>query len=168
MKLSNTNKIIIGIAGVSLIAILTKKYWLKKNEVLNEKKSNIDGSDTNPYELLNSWKKNIDTKNIDGVVNNYSEDAILLATFGKQILYGSKSIRNYFIDLFKKKNLSVDFINPDFVEKFKEIYVVAGVYNFNYTENDVKKVVKARYTFVLEPINGVLKIAEHHSSVVPN
>lgn len=168
MSLSEKNKLIISIAGAFLGFLLIEKYFIKKRKLVDEKKSNIDGADSNPYELLNSWKRNIDTKNLDGVVNDYSEDAILLATFGKQILYGSKSIKGYFDDLFKKQNLSVEFINPDFVEKFKEVYIVAGVYNFKYRENNIDKVVKARYTFVLEPINGVLKIAEHHSSVVPN
>jgi len=168
MILSEKNKLIFSVAGGLLLFILIEKYFIKKRKVLDEKKSNIDGAEMNPYELLNSWKRNIDTQNLDGVVNDYSEDAILLATFGKQILYGSNSIKGYFNNLFKKENLSVEFSNPEFVQKFKEVYIVAGVYNFNYTENNVKKVVKARYTFVLEPINGVLKIAEQHSSIVPN
>ena len=168
MSLSEKNKLIFSVAGGLLFFILIEKYFIKKRKVLDEKKSNIDGAEINPYELLDSWKRNIDTQNLDGVVSNYSKDAILLATFGKQILYGSNSIKGYFNDLFKKQNLSVEFLNPEFVQKFKEVYIVAGVYNFKYRENGIDKVVKARYTFVLEPINGVLKIAEHHSSVVPN
>ena len=93
--------------------------------------------------LLNSWKKNIDTKNLDGIVNSYSQGAILLATFSENIIFGSNAIRNYFDNLFKKQNLSVEFINPKFIQKFKKVFIVAGTYNFTYTENDIKKIVKA-------------------------
>ena len=168
MSLSNSNKIIISIVTATLGFVLIDKYFFKKRKIVDEKKYNVDGTDLNPYDLLNSWKKNIDTKNLDGIVNNYSQGAILLATFSEDIIFGSNAIRNYFDNLFKKQNLSVEFINPKFIQKFKKVFIVAGTYNFTYTENDIKKIVKARYTFVLEPINGELKIAKQHSSVVPN
>ena len=57
-------------------------------------------------EVLNNWKKNFDSKNLEGIVNNYSKDGILVSTFG-DILSGREAIKEYFIGLFKKDQLSV-------------------------------------------------------------
>ena len=53
--------------------------------------------------VLNDWKKNFDSKNLNGIVNNYSEDGILISTFG-DILTGREAIKEYFVGLFKKDN----------------------------------------------------------------
>ena len=71
MSLSEKNKLILSVAGGLLLLILIEKYFIKKRKVLDEKKSNIDGAEINPYELINSWKRNIDTQNLDGIVSDY-------------------------------------------------------------------------------------------------
>ena len=60
--------------------------------------------------VLNDWKKNFDSKNLDGIVNNYSQDAILVSTFG-DILTGREAIKEYFIGLFKKYKLKVVYLD---------------------------------------------------------
>lgn len=39
MKLTKTHKIIIGIAGVTILALATKKYWMPKKKESNDSKT---------------------------------------------------------------------------------------------------------------------------------
>ena len=60
-------------------------------------------SSTNEGNILQKWKKNFDGKDLNGIVNTYSKDGILVSTFG-DILNGREAIKGYFTDLFKKEN----------------------------------------------------------------
>ena len=92
--MKNQNLIYLGIVAVAGF-LLFKKY----NKItIAEAKA-----------VLNDWKKNFDSKNLDGIVNNYSQDGILVSTFG-DILTGREAIKEYFIGLFKKDKLSVDYL----------------------------------------------------------
>ena len=114
--------------------------------------------------VLNDWKKNFDSKNLDGIVNNYSQDGILVSTFG-EILTGRKAIKEYFIDLFKKDKLSVDYLDEPQVIKLNGAITLTGLYQFNYSENGKMNNVKSRYSFICKKINGKVYIIKQHSSV---
>ena len=103
------------------------------------------------------------SKNLNGILGCYREDAVLLSTFGENIKSGREPMIPYFTDLFSKEQLSVKF-NPSFVvEKMDCAMVMNGYYYFSYKENDEIVKIKARYTFVIE--NNL--IITQHSSVVP-
>ena len=114
--------------------------------------------------VLNDWKKNFDSKNLDGIVNNYSQDGILVSTFG-EILTGRKAIKEYFIDLFKKDKLSVDYLDEPQVIDLNGATTLTGLYQFNYSENGKMNNVKSRYSFICKKINGKVYIIKQHSSV---
>jgi hypothetical protein len=114
--------------------------------------------------VLNDWKKNFDSKNLDGIVNNYSQDGILVSTFG-EILTGRKAIKEYFIGLFKKDQLSVDYLDEPQVIKLDGATTLTGLYQFNYSENGKINNVKSRYSFICKKINGKVYIIKQHSSV---
>ena len=114
--------------------------------------------------VLNDWKKNFDSKNLNGIVNNYSEDGILVSTFG-EILTGRKAIKEYFIGLFKKDQLSVDYLDEPQVIKLNGATTLTGLYQFNYSENGKMNNVKSRYSFICKKINGKVYIIKQHSSV---
>lgn len=115
-------------------------------------------------EVLNNWKKNFDSKNLEGIVNNYSKDGILVSTFG-DILTGREAIKEYFIGLFKKDQLSVDYLDEPQVMKLDGATTLTGLYQFNYSENGKMNNVKSRYSFICKKINGKVYIIKQHSSV---
>jgi hypothetical protein len=115
-------------------------------------------------EVLNNWKKNFDSKNLEGIVNNYSKDGILVSTFG-DILSGREAIKEYFIGLFKKDQLSVDYLDEPQVMELNGATTLTGLYQFNYSENGKMNNVKSRYSFICKKINGKVYIIKQHSSV---
>lgn len=130
----------------------------------NEKHYSLEGESIN---ILKQWKSNIDSRNIDGIINTYSENAILVSTFG-DIIKGRKDIRVYFEELFKKDKLSVDYIGKPFVNSIENLKIYTGIYQFNYMENGKMNSVKARYSIISKPIAGKTYIVKQHSSEVPN
>jgi uncharacterized protein (TIGR02246 family) len=114
--------------------------------------------------VLNDWKKNFDSKNLDGIVNNYSEDGILVSTFG-DILTGREAIKEYFIGLFKKDNLGVVYLDEPQIVNLNGSVTLSGLYEFSYTENEKITNAKSRYSFILKKINGKVYIIKQHSSV---
>ena len=78
-----------------------------------------------------------------------------------------RHLLNSFKELFKKQNLRVDFENDVFVNEMLDGYIVSGFYVFSYTENNEVKKIRARYSYVVESLNGKMLIINHHSSEVP-
>jgi len=114
--------------------------------------------------VLNDWKKNFDSKNLDSIVNNYSEDGILISTFG-DILTGRKAIKEYFVGLFKKDNLGVNYLGEPQIVNLNGSITLTGLYEFSYSENEKMTTVKSRYSFICKKINGKVYIIKQHSSV---
>jgi uncharacterized protein (TIGR02246 family) len=114
--------------------------------------------------VLNDWKKNFDSKNLDGIVNNYSQDGILVSTFG-DILTGREAIKEYFVGLFKKDNLKVVYLDEPQIVNLNGSITLTGLYEFSYSENDKMTNAKSRYSFILKKINGKVYIIKQHSSV---
>lgn len=114
--------------------------------------------------VLNDWKKNFDSKNLDGIVNNYSQDGILVSTFG-DILTGREAIKEYFVGLFKKDNLGVVYLDEPQIVNLNGSITLTGLYEFSYSENGKMTNAKARYSFICKKINGKVYIIKQHSSV---
>jgi hypothetical protein len=115
-------------------------------------------------EVLNNWKKNFDSKNLEGIVNNYSQNGILVSTFG-DILTGREAIKEYFVGLFKKDNLKVVYLDEPQIVNLNGSITLTGLYEFSYSENGKMTNAKARYSFICKKINGKVYIIKQHSSV---
>jgi uncharacterized protein (TIGR02246 family) len=148
--MKNRNLIYLGVVAV-VGYLLFKKY---NNKV----------SDTEAKAVLNDWKKNFDSKNLNGIVNNYSENGILISTFG-DILTGREAIKEYFVGLFKKDNLGVVYLGDPQIVNLNGSITLTGLYEFSYSENNKMTNVKSRYSFILKKINGKVYIIKQHSSV---
>ena len=140
--------------------ITSAPIYYKKNDL----HSNLEGNSIN---ILKKWKDNIDSRNLEGTVNTYSENAILVSTFG-DIIKGKEGIKKYFQDLFKKDKLKVEYIEKPFVNTMDNFTMYTGIYQFTYIENGKEKSVKARYSIISKPIAGKQFIVKQHSSEVPN
>jgi len=125
------------------------------------------GDTSTIHNLLKTWKYCLIDKDMAGILDTYSPDAVLLGTFATNIKQGRNIIGTYFEGLFKKKGLSVKFMPEDFINKFKDGAIISGIYTFSYDEGGKTHKVKARYTFACKYRNERHFIINHHSSVVP-
>ena len=121
---------------------------------------------------ISKWQEAIDFRSLDLVREVYSETAILMATFAKSEKIGINEIVPYFINLFKKDNLSVIFTSYETqtIEQIKgsPIEILSGTYIFSYSGLlNVTRYVPARYTFVTIKDKNEFKIINHHSSLRP-
>ena len=150
----------IGVVGIYLFKkSKDKKQIQEENE---EQTSNIVGEDAT--KILKQWKKNFDSKNLDGIVKTYTTSAVLVSTFGG-IIKGRDEIRKYFKGLFEKEKLSVDFIDKPHIGVIDDLTIFTGLYQFNYLEDGEMKKQKARYSILCRPFNRKLYIIKQHSSV---
>lgn len=112
--------------------------------------------------LFDNWNSALQTGNPDKVVEQYAPDAILLPTVSNKVRHNHAEIKDYFVHfLAKGPEGKIDESN---VRMFGDLAINSGVYTFDFANGDS---VQARYTFVYEKHDGEWKIAEHHSSAMP-
>ena len=112
------------------------------------------------------WNKALLTKDPDKVVACYAEDAILLPTVSAKVRHDHDEIRDYFVHFLAKNPAGR--IDEQNIRIFNDIAINSGLYTFAVTENDQRKDVAARFTFVYRKNAQGWQIIEHHSSVLPS
>lgn len=118
-------------------------------------------------DIIKKWEY-LFNKNDISIVDTYANNGVLIGTFAIKIKKGRQTILPYFEGLFKKENLRVKFDNDVFTNELEEGYIVSGFYEFSYNENGERKVANARYSYVVQNINGKMLIVNHHSSEIPS
>ena len=118
-------------------------------------------------DIVKKWEY-LFNKNDISIVDTYANNGVLIGTFAIKIKKGRQTIKPYFEGLFKKENLRVKFDNDVFTNELDEGYIVSGFYEFSYNENGERKVANARYSYVVQNINGKMLIVNHHSSQIPS
>lgn len=121
-------------------------------------------------DLLQNWLVGIKSRVATDVASCYSKNAALWGSITKRLRCDEEGIRRYFEEFLnpKKKGLKVRF-NEIEVNEIAGLPVVTGVYVFTWKDEEGNKVaLPARYTFVLSKRNGVWKIEDHHSTILPN
>jgi hypothetical protein len=159
MTLNKEQKTLL-ITSLLIISILLYTAF-KKTPISIEDTSSATGEDA--MYLLNDWKRNFESKDLEGITNLYSSQAILVSTFGG-IMKGRNEIKDYFDDLFENDNLKVDFLGNPHIGVISDLTVFTGVYLFSYTKKGELVKVKARYSFLCKLFNGKLFIIKQHSS----
>lgn len=160
MKLNSEQKVIL--VSTLLIAIVVYYSVFKKQVYDFEETSSVTGKDA--LYILKEWKEKFDTKDLDGITNLYTSEAILVSTFDG-IMKGRNEIKDYFDDLFEKQNLKVEFIGKPHIGVVSDLTIFTGVYVFSYTNKDGSYAeTKARYSILCKLFNGKLFIIKQHSS----
>lgn len=114
-------------------------------------------------QLFERWNAALATGNPDAVTALYADDAILLPTVSNQVRHNHSEIRDYFVAFLAKEPQGViDEANVRFLAD--NLAINSGVYTFTFGSGDQ---VTARFTYLYRLIDGQWKIAEHHSSAMP-
>ncbi len=114
--------------------------------------------------IVSLWVKTVSERNPEKQTQLYSKNSVLLATF-QTLFIGHEGVTEYMIGFLNKEAIECQIIdNYTHNDESGKFEVSSGLYEFSYLESGEKKVVKARYTFVIK--NNL--IISHHSSVQPN
>lgn len=111
--------------------------------------------------IVNSWASSIKYRDPMRMLQFYSDDAILLATYSN-LLIGKDEILDYFISFLNKEGLNCT-ITDYYTQRIGMNSVCSGLYNFSFYEAGQYKLVKARFTYVIRDN----EIVTHHSSEQP-
>lgn len=117
--------------------------------------------------LLRKWEICLNNTDLDGIINLYTDDAVLWGTFSDIIRDTPELIREYFEVLFNKENLNVKF-GPSNLRSFGKAAIYSGEYEFSYLDKGLVKC-PARFSFVFyKDKSDTYKIIDHHSSLFTN
>lgn len=112
--------------------------------------------------LFTRWNDSLKSKNIDSILSNYAEDAVLLPTLSTSPRKNQADIKKYFVDFVK--NGPSGKIQERTIRIGCNWAMDTGLYLFSFSDG---KEVQARYTYVYEYVNGKWLIVNHHSSMSP-
>ena len=115
--------------------------------------------------LFTTWNDALQTRDPDVVARLYGPDAILLPTLSNQVRHEHSEIRDYFVAFLAKRPRGV--VNESNVRDYGDVAIDSGVYTFDLTVDGATTQVPCRYTFVYRRGPDGWKIAEHHSSAMP-
>jgi uncharacterized protein (TIGR02246 family) len=117
--------------------------------------------------LFDRWNQSLATRDPDAVVANYAEDGTLLPTVQNGPLVGHDAIRGYFVYFLKQAPDGK--IDRRVVHRGCNVAYDIGTYTFtvNGDQQNSRKQVQARYTFIYAPEHGKWQIVHHHSSALP-
>lgn len=115
--------------------------------------------------FFNQWNEAVKAKNLDAVVANYADNAVLLPTLSNIPRTNHAELRAYFTQFFKKNPSAT--IDTRVIKTGCDWASSTGLYTFQLEDGGIKKRVKARYTYVYELIDGQWLIISHHSSLMP-
>jgi len=115
-----------------------------------------------PFEILNSWQKHLNEKNLSGVLKLYDTSCVLIPTFSSEILTDHEQIKEYFFNVIEVLKGKVEFqLNSISEQQVGEnMYLLSGKYIFHLME---KEKILARLSFLVNPMSEH-PILHHHSS----
>ena len=120
-------------------------------------------TEANVLTLFARWNAALATGSPDAVTALYADDAVLLPTVSNQVRHNHDEIRDYFVNfLARKPQGEIKESNIRFLGK--DVVINSGVYAFTFGNGDK---VTARFTYLYRKVGGEWKIAEHHSSAMP-
>ena len=119
-----------------------------------------------PKEILKSWDEYFNSANLPSILSLYDTKSILIPTFSSEILSDKRQIKEYFVNVIKEQEVSVEIqYNSIYEQKVGEnIYLLNGIYIFKFKK---EKNIHARYTFLINPLSDN-PIKHHHSSRIIN
>jgi uncharacterized protein (TIGR02246 family) len=118
-----------------------------------------------PESAVQHWLNTLCQHNPKDIVALYHPQATLLGTLADNIKVGTSAIRRYFDFFVLKKPCGV--ITSMKVNRYGDLAVANGTYDFTLHEEGKETKVSARFTYVLKLVNGKWLIETHHSSLQP-
>ena len=122
---------------------------------------------TTPGEAFQAWVDAFNSRDPKRIVALYAPAAVFWGTTAKTIATTPAHVWDYFKDAGQRPATRV-MIESSHLRLFGDVAVISGAYTFaDVTDGQRSNVRPARYSIVLQRIEGVWLIVDHHSSRVP-
>lgn len=123
---------------------------------------------SDPKEVLKKWMDAINEVDVEGLLNLYAENAILLPTFSNRLLNDSAKISDYFEKLKSYKELSISLHEKTVTVQslVASTYALSGIYCWRFMVDEELLSFEARFSYVVD-LSLERPILHHHSSQIP-
>jgi ketosteroid isomerase-like protein len=101
-----------------------------------------------PHDFASEWKNNLDAGNVDGIMQLYDENVVVVAEIGKRV-HGTKELRPVVESFVAMAPYTFEF-TLDMVVEGETHALIAGPWTFDGTGPDGPVNIDARATIVLE------------------
>ncbi len=121
-----------------------------------------------PGDVLKEWMKAVNDRDIDSLLALYDDKAVLIPTFSNRLLSNPEKIRDYFVKLCDRDDLSIALHEKTLVVQplSNSIYALCGIYCWRFVIDEELLSFEARFSYTLDlALPG--PILHHHSSQVP-
>lgn len=119
-------------------------------------------------DVLNAWTLATNNKDLDALLVLYSPNAVLIPTFSNKLLTTPYGIKDYFVKLASREQLSVTLREKTLITQpvNSSVYALGGIYLWRFVVDGELLNFEARFSFVLD-LTTSGPIIHHHSSQVP-
>jgi hypothetical protein len=121
-----------------------------------------------PEDILKEWIDAVNKGDIEKLLSRYDKNAVLIPTFSNRLLKNPDDIREYFLRLGKREELSVELHKKTLtVQEFnKDVYALCGIYCWRFCLDGELLSFEARFSYILNLVQAN-PIIQHHSSQIP-
>lgn len=121
-----------------------------------------------PRDILEQWMQAVNNADVEGLLNLYDPDAVLIPTFSNRVRNTPEKLRDYFETLGSRPELSIALHAKTLItqEMQNQIYALAGIYNWRFAVDGKVLNFEARFTYVMD-LAKPNPIVHHHSSQIP-
>lgn len=121
-----------------------------------------------PEQILTEWMQAVNERNVETLLSFYNKNAVLIPTFSNKLLTTPEDIREYFVKLANRDELSVSLHEKTLsVQLIKnEIYIMSGIYCWHLTIEKELFTFEARFSYTVD-VSLPNPIINHHSSQIP-
>ncbi len=122
----------------------------------------------NPKDILKQWMNAVNAGDIDGILDLYDNNAVLIPTFSNKSLNDPIKIRDYFERLGGYKELSIALHEKTLsIQQIDDaILALSGIYCWRLIVEDELLSFEARFSFLVN-LSLDKPIIHHHSSQIP-
>jgi len=121
-----------------------------------------------PEQILNTWMQAVNNGNIEELLSLYNKSAVLIPTFSNKLLTTPEDIRDYFVKLANRDELSVSLHEKTLkIQPVKnDISILSGIYCWKLTIDGERFSFEARFSYTIDA-ESPTPILNHHSSQIP-
>ncbi|MFA6597094.1 MAG: DUF4440 domain-containing protein [Ignavibacteriaceae bacterium] len=121
-----------------------------------------------PTQILTEWMQAVNKRDIETLLSFYNKNAVLIPTFSNKLLTTPEDIRDYFVKLGNRDELSVSLhdktLNIQLIRN--DIYSLSGIYCWKLTIDRESFTFEARFSYTIDA-SLANPILNHHSSQIP-
>ncbi len=121
-----------------------------------------------PEHVLKEWMRAVNAGDAEALLALYDEKAVLIPTFSNRLLAKPDSIRDYFVRLSSREELSIALHEKTFhIENISgNVYGMHGIYCWRFAVEGELLSFEARFSYMLD-MDRPRPIMHHHSSQIP-